>query len=158
MRKTLERSLGFRESFEFHKDRVELLAVVSPLVSLHSVDLRDESLKLGAAPIDGVDLLANQWLQFVGWSILRVDVLSRCSAASLHDLGSRALAFLLSLHSIAIGGLNKLCLGCFELHCSLVSLVDFLFKLLGVGCEPDAADLRAEHSFELSFIQIVVRD
>jgi hypothetical protein len=100
------------------------------MLVLLGLDLGDELSQVLAAIRDGVDLLSDQELEFVGWSVLGVD--------ELVDTFSTRIRFfaLFCLHSVDISITRKLNLGGFEFVRHVVTIIDQLLQILAIGCHP----------------------
>jgi len=160
MGQTLVSSLSFGESGEFDKDGADLLGIVRSVLGLEFGDLWNESLELGAAPVDGVDLLANKRLQTVGWTVLFGDPLAsyiaRLDGGSVRVAlrGTLLVVLLFRLETLAVGGANEFGLCTLQLHGSLVALLDKVVQLLGVTGNPNALDSGTEHSANGGLLEV----
>lgn len=135
---------------------------MSSVLGLELIDLRDELLELGTAPVNSVDLLSNQRLQSVCWTVLlgnpfRSDI-SRFNRSSVRVIlcCSLLVLFLLSLEAFAVCSANELRLGALELHGSLVTLVYQVVEFLGVAGDPNALDRVSERSAKNSLVKVIV--
>lgn len=73
MCKTLIGGLGFLLIVEFDKDGADKFAFPSAVAVLHRGDFGNQTLELGPAPIDGIDLFANQELETMSGTVFGLD-------------------------------------------------------------------------------------
>jgi len=131
---------------------------------LELADLGDELLELGAAPVDSVDLLANERLQSVGWAVLLGDP-STSNIARLDSSGVRValsssllVVFLFSLEAFAVCSANEFGFGALESHGSLVTPVDEVVELFGIAGNPNALDGVTKRPAKNGLVQVIVRN
>lgn len=164
MSKHLVGVLGLGLSVELDENARDLLVSAGLESLLGAVDLRDQALQLGSAPVDRVDLLANQSKesQAVGRSLLsRNPSCRQTSRLGINRGGLCALmgaTLLDGLEAFTIGGLDELDLGLLELHGDLVALLDEIINLFGVASDPDVLDGISKHLAELALVHVYLGD
>jgi hypothetical protein len=156
--------LGIGLVVELDEDGIDVLVVASSVVDLGCLGEGNQTLQLGSAPLDGVDLLSDKTKQTeaVMRALLIRDV-SRSDVASLgiarRDSLLGAIATLLSgLDALFVDGLEQLDFGLLELHGNLVALLDQLVKLLGISSNPHILYGAAEELTDAGFVEELFGD
>src|SRR3569833_572945 len=151
VREDLEGGLGLALGAELDEDAGDLLEIPGAVLGLGGVDLGDEALQFGAAPLDRVDLLPQQAEEAsqVGRALLLGDP----AGGDAPGLGLRGRLRLIAVgqnnkqennNTNQKGQLDQLDLGLLQLEGGLVAFLDELLQLLRVARDPDVLDRGAE--------------
>ena len=163
MGKTLIRCLRLRLGIKFDEDGADKGAFSCAIRRLLGINHGDQALEFGSAPVDRVDLFANQKLEAVSRTLFRLDPTSGYGAGFAINtvVGELSSCFRMAPLLLGLGQTsfvrhgNKLCLCGFELHGDLVALLDQVFNFFAVVGNPKVLDLLPKHAAELSFIKVV---
>ena len=140
----LESRLRFGLGVELHEDRADEGHVPGTVLGLQGTNLGNETLELRPAPIDGVNLFADEEFGLVSRSLLGFEP-ARCCRARLAVRCSRiAKVFAIRLRTALFGGLqsgrirefDQLRFSSFQFHRSFVPFVNKVLQLLAFGRDP----------------------
>lgn len=158
-------ALGIGLGAELDKDTGNLLEAAGAVLGLNVLGGGDETLELGAAPVDRVHLVADepQRAEAMRGALLEGNPAGR--NASRFGVEGRRRAGFVGRPALGDGGLaglvrepDELDLGLFQAHGDLVALLHHLVDGLGVARDPDVLDRRAKDLAKPGLVEIVVRD
>ncbi|KAL2280480.1 hypothetical protein FJTKL_12471 [Diaporthe vaccinii] len=160
VREDLVSRLSFGLALELDEHGGDLLVAARKISGLCSLCLGDKPGKLGAAPIDGVHLLADQTQK--SGAMRRPLLLRDPSASDAAGLGIQrrvstvCRCALGGLDTLLVGELDELDLGLFQPEGHLVSLLDQLLDFLDVAVDPDVLDRVSENLAQYPLLQVIV--
>ena len=164
MGKTLICCLRFSLGIKLNEDSADEFAFSCTVRRLLGINHGNQALEFGSAPVDSVDLLANQEFEAVSRSLFRLDPTSGYGARlAINTVVGEFSPFLLVatflglLETSLIRHGDKLGLCTFELHGSLVALFDEIFNLFAIVGNPEVLDLLPKHTAQLSLIEVIFR-
>ena len=164
MGKTLIRCLRLSLGIKLDEDGADEFALSCTVSRLFGINHGNQALEFGSAPVDSVDLFANQEFEAVGRSLFRLDPTSGYGARFPINpvVGEfRPLLMVATLLGILETSLvrhgDQLGFCSFELHGRLVALVDQVFDLFAVVSDPEVLDLLPKDTAQLSLIQEIFR-
>ena len=128
--------LGVALGVEFEENAANKLTLAVPVLVLLCLNLGEKLSKMRATVLDGVDLLADEELELVGWALLGVNPLGPVVDVA----GDIVLLALLSLEPVLVRIRLQLYLAILELESGLVAVLDELLQILGVGGDPGVLD------------------
>ena len=164
MGKTLIRCLRLSLGIELDEDRADECAFSSTVCRLLGINQRNQALEFRSAPVDSVDLFANQKLEAVSRPLFRLNPTSGHRARfAINTVIGEFSPFLMvtSLLGLLQTSLDrhfdKLGLCSFELHGDRVALLDEVFNLIAVVGNPEVLYLFPKHMAQLSLIKVCFR-
>ncbi|KFZ14047.1 hypothetical protein V502_06294 [Pseudogymnoascus sp. VKM F-4520 (FW-2644)] len=165
VRQRLVGTLGGGLGAELNEDGVDGLIGTSLVGLARNLGVGDQLLELLAAPVDGVDLCAEEaeeasavrWA-LLGWEPAGSNGSRLGISGSDNGLLVIGSALLEGLEALLVGELDQLGLGALEPVGSLVALLDKLVKGLGISGDPDVLDLVAKDLAELGLIEVGIGD
>ena len=164
MGKTLIRCLRLGLGIKLDEDGADEFAFSCTVRRLLGINHGNQALEFRSAPVDSVDLFANQELEAVSRSLFRLDPTSGYGARFAINtvvgefsplLMMATLLDILETSLVRHG--DKLGFRSFKLHGSLVALVDEVFDLFAVVGDPEVLDLLPKDTAQLSLIKVIFR-